>query len=129
MTSDSRKGRKKTESMRQVRILVEPPRIHPRKRRRSEDVGELFVTVDFCGVSMLVPKPTKAQRRLRIAEGLSALAKLAKILAKPGVKLALSKKYPNYVADKRDPSLVVQTIGNVSRRGRFDVEGRFVEVK
>lgn len=88
-----------------------------------------LVAVDFCGVSMLVPKPTKVQRQLRILEGMKALAKLPKILAKPGVKLALSKDHPIYVADKRDPSLVVQTIGNISRRGRFDIEGRFVEVK
>lgn len=87
------------------------------------------MNVNFCGISMPILKPTKAQKRLRIAEGRNALAKLQKILAKPGVKLALSKDHPIYVADKRDPSLVVQTIGNISRRGRFDIEGRFVEVK
>lgn len=88
-----------------------------------------LVRIDFCGISMLVPKPTKSQRQQGIAEGQRALAKLTKILAKPGVKLAVNKKYPSYVADKRDPSLVVQTIGTRSRRGRFDMNGHFIEVK
>lgn len=129
MVNGSRQSGKKTESLRELGLSVSPPRCSPRNRRCSDNMGKSLVRIDFCGISMLVPKPTKAQRQQRIAEGQQALAKLAKILAKPGVKLTLNKKYPTYVADKHDPSLVVQTIGNISRRGRFDMDGSFVEVK
>ena len=130
MTSIRSNKLKKSEPIQQTQAPIGFVQTRPLKRRGGRDrEDQSLVAVDFCGVSMLVPKPTKVQRQLRIAEGMNALAKLAKILAKPGVKLALSKDHPIYVADKRDPSLVIQTIGKISRRGRFDAKGRFVEVK
>ena len=97
--------------------------------RTSESRQLATVKVEFGGITMHVKKPTPAQVRARIAEGEEALAQLSKVLSKPGVKLELSKEHPIYVADKRDPSLVIQKIGNISRRGRFSASGRFVEVK
>lgn len=85
--------------------------------------------VEFGGITMRVPKPTKTQYRKNIAEGVKALSLLPSILSKPGVKLVLRPDLPSYVADGRDPSLVVQTVGKILRRGRFDQDGQFVEVE
>ena len=129
MTSGNHRKDKKTALAPRRRVSTSGRNSVARKGGNDSTVDGSLVAFDFCGISMLVRRPTLAQRRLRIAEGQAALAKLPKILAKPGVKLALSKTHPIYVADKREPSLVVQTIGNVSRRGRFDKNGRFVVVK
>jgi len=87
------------------------------------------VKVDFGGITMHVKKPTPMQVRSRIAEGEKVLAQLVKILSKPGVQLALSDQHPTYVADKRDPSLVVQRVGKTKRRGHFTADGKFVELE
>ena len=87
-----------------------------------------LVTISFGGVTIQTRKITRAQRKQRLAESARALKILATVLAKPGIKLTLDKSNPSYVADKRDPSLVVETCGGISRRGHFDSDGLFVAV-
>lgn len=109
-------------------MATKKPALTQKVIRRTARPAEL-VTMVFGGVTVQVNKPTKAQRAQRLAESSQAMNKLTKVISKPGVKLALNAAQPSYVADRKDPSLVVQTVGGVSRRGRFAINGRFVEVK
>lgn len=120
-------ARTKKVKMGRTQLQAEPTTKAVSRAPRSNQPATVFV--DFGGITMHVSKPSRAQVRARIAEGEHALIQLSKVLSKPGVKIALSKEHPTYVADKRDPTLVVQKIGEVSRRGRFAVNGKFVEVK
>lgn len=94
----------------------------------KDGLNQGYVTISFGGVTIQARKLTRAQRKLRLAESAQALRLLAKVLSKPGVKLTLDESLPSYVADKRDPSLVVEKCGKISRRGYFNSEGLFVAV-
>lgn len=99
------------------------------KQRTKKNKSSLTTLVKFGGITIVVPKPTKKEYKRRVEEGNKALGKLAKILSKPGVELNHGPQIPIYVAYSKERSLVVQTLNGISRVGKFDKAGRFLEIK
>lgn len=85
-------------------------------------------TVKFGGVTVVVPTPTHAQIKKRIAESSQMADRLIRAIAKPGIKLSLKKTTPVFVADSENPKLVIRKLGGKRTRGEFQ-NGIFVALK
>jgi hypothetical protein len=75
--------------------------------------------IEFGGVTVTVPAPTTAERKLRLSETQAVVGQLKKVFAKPGVKLKIARTTPRYSADPKDMSLVLRRVGSEVTRGHF----------
>jgi len=81
--------------------------------------------IQFGGVTVLAPKPAKEIVQKQIVSGNKAASRLAKAIARPGIKLRRQAGIPIFRADPRDPALIVRVLDGVTTLGRF-VQGKFV---
>lgn len=80
--------------------------------------------MQFGGVTVVVPKPTKQVIQKRIAIGRKAATNLTKAVVKPGIKLKVTASTPVFRVDPLGPSLVVRTLNGEKTRVRF-IQGKF----
>ena len=110
---------------RALAAIAQPP--HKKPVLRDGDVAAMS-TVKFGGVTVVMPTPTPAQLKKRIAESSQMADRLIRAIAKPGIKLSLKKTTPVFVADSENPKLVIRKLDGKRTRGEFQ-NGVFVAIK
>ena len=91
--------------------------------------GKLMTVVTVGNVTVEVPTPTDAERKIALAESERVSRAFVAAIPWHGVRLALPSTAPLFEADSKDPALVIRKLGKTRTLGRFDKHGRFVEVK
>lgn len=95
----------------------------------SADTVPDTVTISFGNVVINVIPPTPRELKKRIAESNVLLGKIRAAIIQPGITLQTHPAIPLYSADEANPSLIIRHVGKSITRGRFNAQGRFIEVK
>lgn len=88
-----------------------------------------MTVVTMGNVTVEVPTPSASELKERLAESQRVMRAFAAALPKHGVRLNLPPTTPLYEADSKDPTLVIRKLGKTRTLGRFDKNGRFIQVK
>ena len=91
--------------------------------------GKAMTVVTLGNVTVEVPTPSASELKERLAESQRVMRAFAAALPRHGVRLNLPPTIPRYEADSKDPNLVIRKLGKTRTLGRFDKNGRFIQVK
>ncbi|MDQ1812963.1 hypothetical protein RBA41_06560 [Massilia sp. CCM 9210] len=106
----------------------EPPPGSPVSQRTTAS-GKQMTVVTLGNVTVEVPTPSASELKKRLAESQRVMRAFAAAIPRRGVRLNLPPTTPLYEADSKDPNLVIRKLGETRTLGRFDKNGRFIQVK
>ncbi|TVV74330.1 hypothetical protein FOY91_10135 [Sphingomonas solaris] len=73
----------------------------------------------FGDVTVVAPPPSAAMVQHHVKASTEALERLAKRVAKPGVRLRAKKGVPLYSLDSDNPDVMIRKLNGKTERGRF----------
>ncbi|MDB5775787.1 MAG: hypothetical protein JWP38_1920 [Herbaspirillum sp.] len=114
--------------VKQAALAEKPVRKESAAKTMRPKYVKTMSTVKFGGVSVKMRTPTPTEIKKRVAESRAAAGRLINAIATPGVKLSLKKTTPIFVADSKNPKLVIRKLGGEQTLGEFQ-NGIFVAVR
>lgn len=101
-----------------------PARTGPTRPRRSADARTAQQRISIGALTILVPRPTKAQVDENVRRSTEALGRALSRLTRPGIRLRPKRGVPLFQVDEDDPDILIRDLDGRRQRGVFQ-DGEF----
>ena len=95
--------------------------VHPQKAARS---GVAKQRISIGNLTLVVPRPTKAQAQESVRQSTEALTRALTRLTRPGIRIRPKRGIPLFQVDENDPDVLIRDLDGKRERGTLQ-DGEF----